>query len=122
VADGEWGRGGAGAGSGGRIGTLACFWPVGLFLRLLMMPMQSGRLVARLLISVLVLPSRIVSALVATLGGTTRRDALLLDAEAALQFALSRRGLNVKRRHVVVVGHSIGGAVGTIVAASSMYS
>ena len=47
---------------------------------------------------------------------------MLLDAEAAVRYALSPQGLNVKKRHLVVVGHSIGGAVGTIVASKFQVS
>ena len=63
------------------------------------------------------LPGWAVAWVVRTLGGAVRRDALLLDAEAAVAFALSKNGLGLRRQHVLVVGHSIGGAVGAIVAA-----
>jgi pimeloyl-ACP methyl ester carboxylesterase len=47
---------------------------------------------------------------------------LLLDAEAAIKYALSPQGLNIKKKHLVIVGHSIGGAVGTIVASKFQVS
>ena len=45
---------------------------------------------------------------------------LRMDAEAAMEFLLSRR--DIDRRKIVVFGQSLGGAVAIYLAASSPYS